>query len=231
MKTPVNRETLSQHFTYSWWKYLLLAVLTVGLVDVLYSVTAYRTPEEKKVDFYIYGYADTDRLNAYMENIRLTGMQDMEEMSSTLLMADDTYGPMQLTTYMAVGEGDLYLLPRENFLSMASSGAFLPLEDEQELMDLFSAAGISLQAGWRRLEDSGESHLYGIPQDKLPGLASYCVANNGYLCVLAAGKNDANSLKFLRILAQDMLTAPEGSESVPSASDVAPASAEAPASP
>ena len=66
MKTPVTRASLKQHLTYNWWKYLLLAALSFFLVDLLYTVTAYRSPADKRVELYIYGYANEEELNAYM---------------------------------------------------------------------------------------------------------------------------------------------------------------------
>ena len=149
MKTPVNSRTLKQHFTYSWWKYLLIVLIAFGLVDLIYTVTAYRSPRDKTVGFYVYGRMDVDGLTAYMNNVRETEMSDMEVLSPQLLLDDDNYGPMQLMTYLTAGEGDLYLLPREQFLSYASAGSLVPLENDTELLDLFDAAGVS-------------------PQDKLP---------------------------------------------------------------
>ena len=236
MKTPVNKETISQHITYSWWKYALLIVLAVFATDLLYTVTAYRSPENKKVLFYIYGYANTEGLDAYMAKIQEEQMPDMEVMNSQTIIADNSYGVMQLTTYMAAGEGDIYLLPRDQFISSAGSGAFLPLEDDIELMAVFDEAGISLQNGWRRDSSTGETHLFGIPQSKLPGLtASYAYAEDGYLSVLVTNQNDENVLKFLRILCQDMLTAPEeespetGSAETEAAAEPAPEASENPA--
>ena len=205
MKTPINSRTLKQHLTYSWWKYLLVAVLAFGLVDLLYSVTAYRSPADKRVEFYVYGQMDQEKLTAYMENIRKTEMGDMEVMTPLQLLDDGYYGSMQLMTYMAVGEGDVYLLPRDEFVTGASGGSFLPLEEDKELMALFDAAGISLQNGWRKNTETGENHLCGIPQNKLPGLSRYAKATDGYLCAIVNGGNDANALKFLRILCRDML--------------------------
>ena len=205
MKTPFNSRTLKQHLTYSWWKYLLVAVLAFGLVDLLYSVTAYRSPADKRVEFYVYGQMDQERLTAYMENVRKTEMEDMEVMTPLQLLDDGYYGSMQLMTYMAVGEGDVYLLPRDEFVTGASGGSFLPLEEDKELMALFDEAGVSLQNGWRKNAETGESHLCGIPQNKLPGLSRYAAATDGYLCVIVNGGNDANALKFLRILCRDML--------------------------
>ncbi len=208
MKTPVTSKSLRQHFTYNWWVYLLIALIAFGLVDLLYTVTAYRSPRDKTIGFYVYGYVNDTGLSAYMDNVRETEMSDMEEMSSVMLAMDDTYGPMQLMTYLAAGEGDIYMLPREQFLNYSMSGSMAPLENDTELMALFDAAGVNLQSGWRKETETGENHLYGIPQDKLPGLIQYAYAQDGFLCVPLTGGNQENAMKFLRILCRDMLTAP-----------------------
>lgn len=208
MRTPVNQKTLTQHFTYNWWKYLLLILFSIFGVNMLYTVTAYRAPAEKKITFYVYGYADTDSLDAYMEEVRKNDLPDMEEMRSFTIMNEGYYGSMQLTTYLAAGEGNLYLLPRDQFISMASEGAFLPLENDEELMALFNEAGISLQSGWRKNTEEGETHLYGIPQSKLPGLTRYAWADGGYLGIAVTGQNEENTLTFLRILCRDMIKEP-----------------------
>ena len=88
------------------------------------------------------------------------------------------------------------------------SGSMVPLENDTELMALFDAAGVNLQSGWRKETETGENHLYGIPQDKLPGLIQYAYAQDGFLCVPLTGGNQENAMKFLRILCRDMLTAP-----------------------
>ena len=208
MKTPVNRTTLQQHLTYSWWKYALLIVLGALAVNLYFTVTVYRPPESRKVLLYVYGLADEEGLNAYLEDVHREQMPEMEEMGSLILSTDGTYGPMQLTTYVAAGEGDIYLLPRDQFIQMASSGTWVPLEEEEDLISLFTERDLSLQSGWRRESDSGENHLYGIPVSKLPGLERYCHVEGGYVCILVSNRNDVNSLKFLRILCRDMIDPP-----------------------
>ena len=228
MKTPVNAKTLKNHLTYSWWKYLLVLFAGTFLVDLLFTVTAPQTPEELKVEFYIYGHADTQGLEEYINKIHETEMSDMESVTYTTLTMDATYGPgtrgcghlsadqaaeeiarMQLTTYIAVNQGDLYYLPREDYLSLASNGAFLPLEEDEELMAMLEEAGVNLRRGWRTVNDTDETHLFGIPADLLPGLARYCYTEDGYLSVLYGCGNNENTLKLLRILVRDNLTAPE----------------------
>ena len=208
MKTPLTSARLKQHLTYNWWKYLLAAVLAVGLVDMLYTLTAYRPPREKSLGFYIYGYMDEPTLTEYMDHVRETEMSDMEEMKPILLMTDDSYGPMQVMTYMAAGEGDVYLLAREEFLNYAASGSLIPLEDDTELISLFDSAGVSLQSGWRRNTETGETHLYGIPQSRLPGLGLYAYATDGFLCMPVTTRNRENAAKFMRIICRDMINEP-----------------------
>ena len=213
MKTPVNAKTLKQHLTYNWWKYLLVVLFAIFGTDLLYTVTAYRSPPEKRVDFYVYGAMDEEKMDAYMEKIRIDQMSDMEVMDASLMIPDASYGAMQLSTYLAAGEGDLYLLPREEFMSYAGGGAFLALEEDTELMNLFTEANLSLQSGWRKNTEEEVSHLYGIPISRLPGLSNYAYAKDGYLCVLVTGGNNDNTLKFLHILCADMI---EPEEPVPS---------------
>ena len=217
MKTPINAETLRHHFTYSWWKYVLVLIAGIFLVNLIFTVTTPRIPEDKRVDFYIYGLSDSESLNAYMEKIRSEEMPDMEIMTSLTMFPNDAYGPMQLMTYMSAQEGDVFLLTRDEFLSYASSGAFLPLEDDEELMGIFNEAGIDLRRGWRTLADSDETHLYGIPADMLPGLNALCYAENGFLAVTVYNGNQENVMKFLRILCRDMLIAPEAENEDPAA--------------
>ena len=208
MKTPVNKQTLRNHFTYSWWKYLLVLVGGIFLVDLLFTVTAPRVPEEKKVEFYVYGYSDSDAVTKYLDRVHEEDLSDMESVISVRLTTDETYGAMQLSTYIAVHEGDLYLLPREEFLSLSAVGSFLPLENDEALMSLFNEAGKDLKRGWRTLSESDETHLYGIPMDLLPGLQSMCYAENGYLAVLAMGGNTDNTMTLLRRMVKDTINEP-----------------------
>ena len=217
MKTPINAETLRHHLTYSWWKYVLVLIGGIFLVNLILTVTTPRIPEDKRVDFYIYGLSDSESLNAYMEKVRSEKMPDMQSMTSLTMFPNDAYGPMQLMTYMSAQEGDVFLLTRDEFLSYASSGAFLPLEDDEELMGIFNEAGIDLRRGWRTLADSDETHLYGIPADMLPGLNALCYADNGFLTVTVYNGNQENVMKFLRILCRDMLIAPEAENEDPAA--------------
>lgn len=203
MKTRMTLKAIREHWHYSWWKYALLIALAIFSWNITYTITAYRPPAEKKVDVFVCGYGEQAALQAYLDQIRASEMDDMEQMDAVFLPIDETYTPMQLMTYMAAGEGDVYVLPREYFQNYAADDSFVHLEDSPEVMAAAEAAGISLTRGWRNSREEGR-HLYGIPLAELPGMANYVYdTGDSFLCIIVNNGNDENSLKFLSMLVRD----------------------------
>ncbi len=208
MKTPLTRERIKHHLAYNTWKYLVLALACVFGWNLIYTTTAYRPPAEKIVDVYICSsYGDQEALDAYLENIRLTEMQDMEQMQSIFLSAtgDDYYGAMQLATYVMAGEGDIYLLGKEDFVNYASQGALIDLEPyiNEGALD---TKDLDLSGGWRNNTELGEKHLYGIPAKDFTGMEQFGLGSleDMYWCILVTGGNDANAVKLMNILVRDL---------------------------
>ena len=211
MKTPITKEKIQNHFTYSLWKYALLAVVAIFGWNIIYSVTAYRAPEEKKVILGVYSYGSETNINAYMEQVRLDLMPDMEEMNAMYIMPDETYGDMILTTRIAARECDIYVLPREQFQGYAAQGAYMQLENVLPgLIADLEAAGVSLSRGFRAHEETGEKHQYGIPCADLPGMQPMlqCDTSDMYIGVFFDTGNDENALKFFEQFIRDMMIAP-----------------------
>ena len=210
MKTPISKQRLRNHMTYNWWKYLLLVVIAIFGWNITYTMTRYRVPEEKQVIVNLYVYADQSALDAYMAEVNATLMPEMEEMRTAYTALDDMYGEMVFSTHLAANEGDIYVLNRDYFQRSASSGAFLPLEDQTELIAALEEAGVSLSQGWRAMSDTGERHLFGIPCANLPGMAAYVMdPSDCYLAVQYGNRNDENVLRFLQIFIDDLLKKPE----------------------
>ncbi len=209
MKTPVTREKLRNHLTYSLWKYVLLAVAGILGWNLIYSATEYQPPDEKKIILCLYSYADPANLNLYMENVRLEQMSDMEDISVHVITPDDMYGDMVLSTRVAVRECDIYLLPRDQFQGYAAQGAFMPLEEVlPDLVADLEAAGVSLSRGYRANEQQdGEKHQYAIPCDDLPGLSAMLglPTDDLYLAIFCSTGNDENVIEFFDIFVRDMM--------------------------
>lgn len=211
MKTPLTKEKIQHHFTYSLWKYALLAVIAVFGWNIVFSVTAYRVPEEKKVTVGVYAYGDESLLTTYMETIRLESMSDMEELSCAFIMPDESYGDMILSTRVAARDYDIYILPRTQFQSYAAQGAFMKLDEVvPDLLAELEAAGVSLSRGSRSLEDGTEKHQYAIPCADLPSMDAMLQTDTSdmYVCIFYETGNDDNAIKFFEQFLRDMLEEP-----------------------
>ena len=93
MKTPITKARLKHHLTYNLWKYALVLIFSLLGWNLIYTTTAYRPPENKKVDVYISASSgDQDAMDAYLENIRQTEMPDMEQMQCATAKLAEAFG-------------------------------------------------------------------------------------------------------------------------------------------
>lgn len=211
MKTPLTLAKIKHHLAYGSWKYLIVIVAAIFGWNLLYTVTAYRPPADKVVDFYVsWMGTDTEALEAYMQEANAAVLPEMEQMQVVTLMSgsdeDDYYGNMQLSTYIFAGEGDVYLLPKADFRSYASNGAMQPLDPYIENGSLTLPESFAVNKGYVTFADEdlgiNERHLYGIPASNLPGLQERfnIPAEDMYLCVLFSGGNVDNCVTFLQYM-------------------------------
>ena len=196
---------LKNHLTYSWWKYLLVAVISIFGVDVLFSVTAYRPPEDKKIELYLCsGYADAETVKADFWPLLVERCPDQEELvvMNINLASDDMYTRMQFSTYCAAQQGDVCLLPRSEFRKLAAEGAddaFLELSGYLE-SGVLDARGIDLADTTLAAAD-GTMGVYGVPADTLYGLLDYgCDPADSVLCIMFYNGNDDTSAAMLDLL-------------------------------
>ena len=214
IKTPINRQTIKDHMTYSVWKYALMAACVIFGWSLIYTTTAYRSPQNKRVDVYIQSSTTSKEIvDAFMEPIWKETVPDMEIVSSVVLVPlDEASTSMQLMTYLAAGEGDIYFLQESYFKNLASAGFFLPLEDliaDQQL----DVSDIDLSKGYvTYVEEYDENdrpvktanHLYGIPLETFYGFMSNMQMDNRglYAVITVTNHNDENVKPFFNALLQ-----------------------------
>lgn len=214
IKTPINRETLKNHMTYSTWKYLVMAACVVFGWSLIYTTTAYRSPQDKRVDLYIQSAtASADSVQAFIEPIWKEVIPEMETVSGIVLTPVDDYTTsMQLMTYMAAGEGDIYFMTEQYFKSFASQGSFMELDglvedgtlqvDDVELSKGYVAYVEQYDENDRPVKTS--RHLYGIPLDSFYGFMSGMQLDNRglYAAIIVNNQNDENVIPFFNALLQ-----------------------------
>ncbi len=215
LSTPLTGKRVRDHFAYSFWKYLLAAVLSVFVWNMVYIQTEYRPPEHKRIDVYVQTAETTAQdIDAFLSPVWQAAVPDMELVRAVTLMPSgggNYMSDMQLVTYLAAHEGDLYMLSAADFKKFAAQGAFLPLEAMVERGEIV-ADGLDLQPGWVASQQSdevdgkivytAERHLYGIPAKSLKRFEKELGmhVDGMYMAVTVTNGNDENVIPFLSYL-------------------------------
>lgn len=183
----VTKQRLKEHWRYSKFLYVLLAVVSVLGVDLLFSVTAYRSPDDKRLHLYMCnGYADTDALQTDLRGDLFAACPEQEEFlaMNVDLINGDSYTQMQFSTYVGAREGDVMLLPYSEVKVLAEDGAdfaFMELTPYVE-SGVIPTEGIDLSRGMMK-DSQGGTGLYAIPADALLGLRDYYCNPSGAMLV------------------------------------------------
>lgn len=201
----ITRARLKNHWAYGWWKYLLMIVLVVMGVSVGFSVTAYRPPEDRKIEVFLCnGWADAVQFETELWPMLKEVAPDQEQLTAANidLTSGDVYVNMQFSTYIAAQEGDICLLPRSEVKKLADDeawSAFVDLtpyiENGQLARDDASYAGLTFPA-----EHGGEG-IFAIPADGLYGLTRYGIdPADGAFVIMAYSGNEENAVRLLEII-------------------------------
>ncbi len=222
LKTPLDKARITTHFQYNIWKYVLVVVLAIFVWDLVYAYTAYRPPEDKRIDIYAQSaYSTHEEALAYLDELRERAVPDVELVTFAALLnsgENDMYAAQQLTTYIAAREGDLFFLNSADFKRFASQGVFVELEpfvDDKTLQ----LDGIDLSSGYIAMQEYDEEsqtmraiskqQLYGISAAELIGFPSKMGVDQRdlFLAMTIYNGNDEQVLTYLNALIQDMRTA------------------------
>lgn len=215
IRTPVDKTHIRNHLAYSGWKYALLAVLSIFCWSLIYTQTAYRSPQDKRIDVYIKSSTvSTEMADKFMEPIWKSTVPSMEVVSSvSLLNSSDYSAVMQLQVYLAAGEGDIYILPAQDYRTYAASETFLQLDD-LIASGVINVDGINLDGASVMVVDdyddegspiyTGEKGVFGIPMDTLYAFMDGMQLDNRgmYMCIAANNQNDENVIPFFNALLQ-----------------------------
>ena len=205
----IRQMNLKNHFVYDSWKYLLAFAVACFFWEITYTVTTYRSPQDKRIDVYIMSNTVSDeQMKAFLDPIWQSTVPDMELVEGVPMIAtssDDYYTQMNVTVKMAAGEGDIYFLTKDLFKSYALNGFFLPL-DEYITSGRINVDGIDVEQTRLTVmdEESGEvtSYVYGIPTDSLYGYMDGMLYDNrgGVMGIAINNGNTENVVPFFNAL-------------------------------
>ena len=204
----LTKKRLKNHFAYNWWKYALSAAISAMLVSVVFAVTEYRPPAEKKVELYV--------LNSYIETesfqqdfwpelqARKPEQEALTVLNINLTDSSNIYAPMQFSTYVAAQQGDLFLISRDEMLKITYDGAQEALVELTDYLDsgVIDAARLDLAQGTLDRGD-GTTAVYAIPAETLTGLSQYGNnPENSFLCIPLYPKNADTAAALIGLMVE-----------------------------
>ena len=206
----LTKKRLKNHWAYSWWKYALAAAVSAMLVSVVFAVTEYRPPDDKKVEFYVLNsYMDTETMQADFWPQLQAKKPEQEKLTVININLTDSsniYAPMQFSTYVAAQQGDLFLISRDELLKITADGADEVLVELTDYLEsgAIDAQDIDLVKGTLDRGD-GTTAVYAIPADTLTGLSQY--GNNpkdSLLCIPQYTQNADSAAALIELMLEKL---------------------------
>jgi maltose-binding protein MalE len=199
-KIQISRDKIRNHFHYDKWKYVLGILLAVFSWSMLVTITAPRTPADKKVDIYLVGgfmleeqaaeYADTiladfpELLEVNIYNIELDGEMEYA-------------GRQKLMVMLGSQSGDIYSFTKDEFENMVKTGAIMPLDDYPELLSYFTEE--QLKEGTFTTEEDPTPRIYGIPISEVePFNKKFFITENTFMGVMAYSQNKEKAIEVMK---------------------------------
>ena len=157
--TKMTPEKFKQHVYYSKWAYAAVVAVALMLGSLLFTTTAYRAPNERRIDIELVGdYADTSSPAAEAATAALlafgkgwetacdseagvdTAAKDYEpalqELTAIgLIYSDDGtgendyYAAQKYMVMLAAQEGDIYFVSRPRMVELVDNNIAVPLDD------------------------------------------------------------------------------------------------------
>lgn len=209
----LTKKRLKNHFAYNWWKYALSAAVSAMLVSIVFAVTAYRPPAEKKVELYVLnGYIDTETFQRdfWPElQARKPEQEELTVLNINLTDSSNIYAPMQFSTYVAAQQGDLFLISRDEMRRITADGAQEALVELTGYLEsgVIDAGGMDLKNGTLERGD-GTTAVYAIPADTLTGLSQYGNdPKNSLLCIPMYTKNADSAAALIGLMLEKLAAA------------------------
>lgn len=220
--TRITKARLSTHLHYGKWVYLAILAAGFFVTDLVYTMTEYRPPNERKVDIELVGsgIVDTDRLLPLASDALAAGQVDDATLEAVEFFQisysgdpmTDVYGAQKFTVMTAAGEGDVYIVPKSLMERLWFEAAALPLDDyvSRGLLDVsgldlsactLGAPGEASEDGQFTVNYAGETHLYAVPVGQWVGLADAGYpTQDTYAVVMHYSKNPETSVRVLQYL-------------------------------
>lgn len=206
----LTKKKLKNHLAYSWWKYALAAAVSTMLVSIVFAVTEYRPPDDKKVEFYVLNsYADTETMQADFWPLLQARKPEQEKLTVININLTDSSKHLRADAVFDVCRG----AAGRFVFDFAGRDAQITSDGAQEsLVELtpylengvIDAEDIDLAKGTLDRGD-GTTAVYAVPADTLTGLNAYGNdPRDSLLCIPMYSKNADSAAALIELMLEKL---------------------------
>lgn len=185
----LSKKRMQMHLHYYSWRYVVLLVVALFAANMLFTVTRPDTPADKRVDIIIIPSQSTgDNTDAWSNAILRTLPADQLEVNVTMtpiIQGNESTIYQLIAARLSAGEGNIWVMPRDMFLSYAQTGAWQSLDGMLDKFNLPKGADISTCRVAVQPDENtaAEEHVCGIPLDQCLGLAELIIPTDMVLAI------------------------------------------------
>lgn len=222
---------LKEHFRKTLWIYIIGVGVMMAVGNLLYTMTAPRTPAEKEVLVYLVDSYTTTEHSA-VKKLTADALEYGKQGDETLELVrfesiayqgiEDYASPMLMTARMSIGDGDIYLCSADGFDYAAKAGMpvdLTPYLAEGWLSELNAEPVYHTYTD----EDEGTSRtiLAGLRLTNVPKLDEIFMLNNeeAILMVATNSSNTGTSMDVIEHMLYAMMDMEESTETTEETAD------------
>jgi hypothetical protein len=181
IETKITTQRLKDHFYYAKWLYVVFILTGVLVFSMIFTFTAPKVPGEYKVDVSVFATSLDDNASAEWQQEILSMLpEDQQEVNIYALgfgaSSEESlggYSPYEvIAARMAAREDDIYIMPKDIYLSLAAQGAFMEMDDVVGNYEYPEEVDLEeYKVSYSEDENvEGPLHYYGLPLDNSMGL-------------------------------------------------------------
>ncbi len=207
-----TKERFVNHFYYAKWLYIITILAALAVFSMVFTITRPIVPKEFRIDInFIGGSVQEFTKDIWEKDILAQLPEDQQEVNIYSLGIGSGDNPSAdytvyevLAARMAAKEDDLLIMPKSIYQSLASQGAFIPLDDIAQKYEY--AEGIDIEEYKLKYregieENDTQLHLFGLPMDNALGIVELGIDPRDKVAViLVYTENKENVLKVLDYL-------------------------------
>jgi len=167
---------------------------------MLVTITAPRTPADKKVDIYLVGGFMIEEKAAEYDDTVLADFPELLEVNIFNITIEgelEVAGRQKLMVMTGSQSGDIYSFTKDEFKTMVNIGAFMPLDDCKELLSHFTEE--QLKECTFTTESDPTPRIYGVPiSDVEPIGKSFFSTENAYMGIMSYSQNSEKAVEVLQ---------------------------------